>query len=240
MGDLTLNDILEIHRRVLGFTDPVESGKLRQHQVYVGKFTPPGAHLVKPLMDEFIEWVNSNQFLTEAHPVQIAALVHYKFVYIHPFYDGNGRTGRLLMNLILMKFGYPPVIIKKHQRLDYYQYLEMANQGDARPFIRFIAKCTKLTLKDYIRVCNNSHSISDDSQTGRNELTFSEDNVLFDYLNSEDEGDELISKIQDFDETHIENMAKISQEKSQRDKIIVTNNNYHANPDQNEKLSEKT
>lgn len=164
IGDLTLDDILEIHRRLLGYCDPIESGKLRQHQVYVGKFIPPAAQYVKQLMDEFIEWINSNQLLTEAHPVQIAALVHYKFVYIHPFYDGNGRTGRLLMNLILMKFGYPPVIIKKHQRLEYYEYLEMANQGDARPFIRFISKCTKLTLEDYIRVCNNSHNIGGESQ----------------------------------------------------------------------------
>ncbi len=107
-------------------------------------------------MYEFVEWLNSNQLLTEAHPVQIAALAHYKFVYIHPFYDGNGRTARLLMNLILMKSGYPPVIIKKEDRLDYYEYLEMANKGDVKPFIRFIARCAKRTLEEYIMLCDNS------------------------------------------------------------------------------------
>lgn len=155
----SVHDILEIHRRVLGFTDPIESGKFRGHQVYVGNFVPPAADQVETLIYEFIEWLNSNQLLTEAHPIQIAALAHYKFVYIHPFYDGNGRTARLLMNLILMKSGYPPVIVKKEDRLDYYAYLEMANQGDVKPFIRFIARCAKRTLEEYIALCNN-HGIS--------------------------------------------------------------------------------
>jgi Fic family protein len=186
MDELTINDILEIHKRVLGYCDPIESGKFREHQVYVGKFIPPGPQLVKPLMDEFIEWINSNQLLSEAHPVQIAALVHYKFVYIHPFYDGNGRTGRLLMNLILMKYGYPPVIIRKHQRLEYYEYLELANQGDARPFIRFISKCTKLTLEEYIRLCNDSHGITSD-QSNFHIANDPNDDLSFDYLNDENQ-----------------------------------------------------
>lgn len=129
----------------------------------MGKFTPPSPEHVEQLMFDFIEWLNSNQLLS-AHPIQIAALVHYKFVYIHPFYDGNGRTGRLLMNLMLMKFGYPPVVIKKQERLEYYEYLEMANQGDMKPFVRFVARCTQRTLAEYIKLCNDSYSLSvDDS-----------------------------------------------------------------------------
>ena len=107
-------------------------------------------------MNEFAEWLNSDQLLSEAHPIQIAALAHYKFVYIHPFYDGNGRSSRIIMNLILMKSGYPPIIIKKEDRLDYYEYLEMANQGDVKPFIRFIARCAQRTLEEYILICNHS------------------------------------------------------------------------------------
>jgi Fic family protein len=123
-------------------------------------------------MDDFIEWLNSKELLNELHPIQIAALAHYKFVFIHPFYDGNGRTGRLLMNLILMKFGYPPIIIQKEERLDYYDYLEMANQGDIKPFIRFVAKCAQRTLKEFIRMCNDSYSISvdDEYKMLRNEI----------------------------------------------------------------------
>lgn len=134
-------------------------------------------------MNEFIEWLNSNQ-LQLAHPIQIASLVHYKFVFIHPFYDGNGRTARLLMNLILMKFGYPPVIIKKQERLEYYEYLEMANQGDIKPFVRFISRCTHRTLTEYIKLCNDSYSISvdDSAKMFRGELVL---NPTDDYFNDQ-------------------------------------------------------
>lgn len=66
----------------------------------------------------------------------MAAIAHYKFVYIHPFIDGNGRTGRLLMNLLLMQAGFPPVIIRVEDRPAYYEALKGANEGDLRPFIR--------------------------------------------------------------------------------------------------------
>ncbi|KAJ1524181.1 hypothetical protein ONE63_010706 [Megalurothrips usitatus] len=117
LGMITIKDILEIHRRVLGYVDPIEV------------------------------WLNSEQS-ARMHPVRYAALAHYKLVAIHPFSDGNGRTSRLLMNAILMQAGYPPVIILKKHRSHYYKHLEMANKGDVRPFVRFIAECTERTL-DY-------------------------------------------------------------------------------------------
>lgn len=67
-------------------------------------------------------------------------------MHIHPFSDGNGRTSRLLMNMILMQAGYPPVIIQKQHRHKYYENLQIANSGDVRPFVRFIAECTEQTL----------------------------------------------------------------------------------------------
>ena len=216
IGDLKINDILEIHRRVLGFCDPIESGKFRQHQVFVGKFVPPHADHVHKLMNEFIEWLNVIQTQNEVHPVQIAALAHYKFVYIHPFYDGNGRTARLLMNLILMKSGLPPVIILKQERLDYYDYLEMANQGDIKPFIRFIAKCTQRTLKEYIRLCNNSYGISVDNQSKmlRSDLISTADisnSLRYVFGNDKDEEDDsLENSINFYANYHTENENKIS------------------------------
>jgi Fic family protein len=203
-GQFIVNDILEIHRRVLGFCDPIESGKFRKHQVYVGHFTPPHPRYVEDLMDDFIEWLNSKQLLNELHPIQIAALAHYKFVFIHPFYDGNGRTGRLLMNLILMKFGYPPIIILKEDRLDYYDYLEMANQGDIKPFIRFVAKCTQRTLKEFIRMCNDSYSISVDEEykmhSGHQVDSKVLEKALFDFENAmkvlEDEADDDLKELE--------------------------------------------
>jgi prophage maintenance system killer protein len=96
-------------------------------------------------MKRFESWLNTETALS-MHPVRYAALAHYKLVHIHPFTDGNGRTSRLLMNTILMRAGYPPVIIQKQQRHKYYDYLQFANEGDTRPFVRFIAECTERTL----------------------------------------------------------------------------------------------
>lgn len=144
-----MKDILEIHKRVLGHVDPVEGGSFRRTQVYVGSHIPPRPQDLMILMDSFEQWLNSDQAIS-LHPVKYAAIAHYKLVHIHPFNDGNGRTSRLLMNTILMKFGFPPVIIQKGQRLQYYNYLQMANEGDIRPFIRFIGDCTEKTLDLYL------------------------------------------------------------------------------------------
>ncbi|GLH10182.1 Protein adenylyltransferase Fic [Gryllus bimaculatus] len=145
LGAITVKDILEIHRRVMGFVDPVESGSFRRTQVYVGGHVPPGPHEIQVLMEEFAQWLNSER-AARMHPIRYAALAHYKLVHIHPFTDGNGRTSRLLMNTILMQAGYPPVIILKQDRHKYYRYLEMANYGDIRPFFRFIAESAEQTL----------------------------------------------------------------------------------------------
>lgn len=140
-----MKDILEIHKRVMGFVDPLESGTFRRTQVYVGGHVPPAPLEITALMEEFEKWLNSERVM-RLHPIRYAALAHYKLVHIHPFTDGNGRTARLLMNTILMQAGFPPVIILKQDRLKYYEYLEIANEGDIRPFVRFIAGCTERTL----------------------------------------------------------------------------------------------
>lgn len=136
---------MEIHRRVLGHVDPIEGGEFRRTQVYVGGHIPPGPGDLSILMNRFERWLNSEVSLS-LHPVKYAALAHYKLVHIHPFSDGNGRTSRLLMNTILMRAGYPPVIIQKQHRHKYYNFLQLANEGDVRPFVRFIADCTEKTL----------------------------------------------------------------------------------------------
>ena len=159
IGEITVNDIKEIHKRVLGFVDPIGAGHLRTTQVFVGEFMPPAPRDVPNLIREFIEWINSDEAL-QLHPVELAALAHYKLVYIHPFYDGNGRTSRLLMNLILMQAGFPPVTIKVEEKHDYYRHLQTANDGDIRPFIRFIAKCTERTLDEYLWATSENSSSS--------------------------------------------------------------------------------
>lgn len=146
---LKVSTILDIHRRLLGNVDPINAGMYRTHQVYVGNFVPPKPQDVPTLMEDFIQWLNSEE-AWNLHAVEYAALAHYRLVYIHPFVDGNGRTSRLLMNLRLIQAGYPPVIIKVEDRYKYYEALETANSGDVRPFIRFIAKCTQTSLDGYL------------------------------------------------------------------------------------------
>ncbi|XP_066465923.1 protein adenylyltransferase FICD [Tiliqua scincoides] len=157
IGSVTFSDILEIHRRVLGFVDPMEAGRFRTTQVFVGHHIPPHPRDVEKQVVEFVQWLNSDDAMS-LHPVEFAALAHYKLVYIHPFIDGNGRTSRLLMNLILMQAGYPPITIRKEQRAEYYHVLEVANEGDVRPFIRFIAKCTETTL-DLLLITTTEYSV---------------------------------------------------------------------------------
>ncbi|XP_067262774.1 protein adenylyltransferase FICD [Chanodichthys erythropterus] len=156
-GAITVNDILEIHRRVLGYADPVEAGRFRASQVFVGHHIPPHPQDLDRHMQELVQWINSEEAL-HLHPVEFAALAHYKLVYVHPFVDGNGRTSRLLMNLILMQASYPPITIRKEQRAEYYTALDTANEGDVRPFIRFIAKCTEITL-DTLLIATAEHAV---------------------------------------------------------------------------------
>ncbi|XP_077417567.1 protein adenylyltransferase FICD [Vanacampus margaritifer] len=157
MGTISVNDILEIHRRVLGYVDPVEGGRLRTNQVFVGHHIPPHPQDLQRHMQELVQWLNSDDAL-QLHPVEYAALAHYKLVYVHPFVDGNGRTSRLLMNLVLMQARYPPITIRKEQRAEYYAALDTANEGDVRPFIRFIAKCTEITL-DTLLISTTEHPV---------------------------------------------------------------------------------
>lgn len=156
-GAITVGDILEIHKRVLGYVDPVEGGRLRTSQVFVGHHIPPHPQDLQRHMQELVQWLNSEDTL-QLHPVEYAALAHYKLVYVHPFVDGNGRTSRLLMNLVLMQARYPPITIRKEQRAEYYAALDTANEGDVRPFIRFIAKCTEITL-DTLLISTTEHAV---------------------------------------------------------------------------------
>ncbi len=160
IGGVRVQDILEIHRRVIGYVDPMEGGQVRTTQVFVGSHVPPSPADVITLLEEFVDWMNSEE-MQSLHPVEFAALVHYKLVYIHPFLDGNGRTSRLLMNMVLMRAGYPPVIVKVSDRHEYYDTLKMANKGDIRPFIRFIARCTERMLDAYLWLTSDGHSVKE-------------------------------------------------------------------------------
>ena len=87
------------------------------------------------------------------HPVVRSALLHGELVKIHPFIDGNGRTSRLIMNMELMRSGYVPVIIKKDNRLKYYEALDKAHTtGDYTDFVKLVTEAENEMLDRYLAV----------------------------------------------------------------------------------------
>jgi Fic family protein len=90
-------------------------------------------------MGDLIDWIRKEEESKELHPVQLAALVHYRFVRIHPFDDSNGRTSRLLMNYYLMRYGYAPVVIESSDKKNYLAALNRADTGDMDFFINYVS-----------------------------------------------------------------------------------------------------
>ncbi len=90
-------------------------------------------------MRDLIDWFRAEKEKSSTNPIILAALFHYRFISIHPFDDGNGRVARILMNFILMQFGFPPVIIKTDDKENYYAVLRLADADQLEPFIEYIA-----------------------------------------------------------------------------------------------------
>jgi Fic family protein len=104
------------------------------------------------LMSELLRWYNDNNILM--HPVQLAAEFHYKFVCIHPFDDGNGRVARLIMNYILLKNDYPPVIIKSDDKENYLTALQKADIGEVIAIIEYIEKQAVWSIDISLKAAN--------------------------------------------------------------------------------------
>ena len=137
---LTEHNVRQIHALILRSIDDENAGAYRKGQVYItgSTYVPPAAIEVSPLMQELAAWINSAR-AAELHPLERAALAHFRLVHIHPFVDGNGRTARLLMNLILIREGYPPAVIRRERRPEYYDTLDQAHEGDTDPFVALVA-----------------------------------------------------------------------------------------------------
>ncbi|MEI7583242.1 Fic family protein [Runella sp.] len=102
-------------------------------------------------MHDLIEWFRTKQNESDLSPVLLAAEFHYRFIRIHPFDDGNGRLARILMNLILIQYGFPPVIIKTEDKAAYYSALQQADAGLFEPFVEYIAQNEIRSLDIMIR-----------------------------------------------------------------------------------------
>lgn len=116
-----------------------------------GGFTPPAGNEMYMQIKNFYEDLKVKE--NELNPIEIAAWTHAEFVRIHPFIDGNGRTGRLLMNYQLLTHGYLPISVAKENRLDYYNALEaFAVNGNLIPFADFVAELEEVQLDEYMKL----------------------------------------------------------------------------------------
>lgn len=154
-SDLKEKDILKIHEIILDKIDKENAGIYRRVPVRISgsAVVLPNPRKVQDLMDEFFSWLKKED---KMHAIQLASEAHYRFVTIHPFIDGNGRTGRLLMNMILMMKGYPPAIIRKNDRLAYIKSLEkpqlVNGEGDSKNnYFKLIAAAVDRSLNIYLR-----------------------------------------------------------------------------------------
>jgi len=150
---LNEHDIKSIQVLILKNIDRDGAGKYRDINVLISgaEHRPPQAIEVASKMQEFVAWYKEQH--SNLHPIELAARVHIDFVKIHPFADGNGRTSRLLMNLELIKHGYPPVIIKVADRLEYYKALDIAHTTkNYKPFIELTIKLVQESFENYFFV----------------------------------------------------------------------------------------
>ena len=144
--------IRSLNQIVMQDIDKEWAGKYRNSGVIIGgaDHKPPEALEIPRLMQNLISWVGDNK--KKMHPVELASIVHHKLVFIHPFFDGNGRTSRLTMNIVLMQSGFPLVIVLKNDRKRYYRSLSLADKGDYVPFVNFIARAVERTLDIYLKI----------------------------------------------------------------------------------------
>ena len=153
----TLNEreVLSVHNLILRGINPEDAGRYRRVQVMIkgSSYMPPQPFLVSKEMEDFFIWFETNK--NTLHPIVLAAELHERLVTIHPFIDGNGRTSRLIMNLILLQNGYVIANIKGDydSRMQYYNALETAQtKNNKEDFLLFIAQNEKESLARYLEI----------------------------------------------------------------------------------------
>jgi Fic family protein len=142
-GLLSEKLLLNWHENLFRETKPDIAGRFRNYAVRVGPHAAPEWQKVEKLMSQIIAFVNESNL----NSVEVAARAHYMFEKVHPFGDGNGRIGRLLMNFILWKNGYPMLIIEYKKRQSYYKALQRTEEGFATYFIRRYLSVQKQRLQ---------------------------------------------------------------------------------------------
>jgi len=154
-SELNEREVLSIHNLILRGIFPEEAGRYRNVQVMIkgSEHTPPAPYLVAEKMVDYFDWYRAHS--NSLHPVVLAAEMHERLVTIHPFIDGNGRTARLVMNLILLRHGYVIANFKGDatSRMSYYDALESVQvQRSKEAFCIYTAQVEKESLERYLSI----------------------------------------------------------------------------------------
>ncbi len=170
---LTENFVRELHKLILKEPYQVPAitsdGQPTKKWVKVGEYKTTPNHVktetgemfrfatpeeTPAMMNDLIQWYKEKSSEPKVNPVLLASEFHYRYIRIHPFDDGNGRTARILMNFILLRFGYPPVIVKTEDKHNYFAALQQADAGIIKPFFEYIADNLKTSLDIMIAGAN--------------------------------------------------------------------------------------
>jgi Fic family protein len=149
-------EIRQIHALIMQSISREEAGQYRRIGVQsagTGQVYPP-PHLLEGLMADFVDWLTNPSKL---HPLEYTTEAHLRFVSIHPFRDGNGRTGRLLMNLLLIQAGYPIVTIPAAQRAEYIDAIVefQQNQAGIAPLLKLVTNAAINSLTETLEVAQS-------------------------------------------------------------------------------------
>ncbi|KAI1708737.1 fic/DOC family domain-containing protein [Ditylenchus destructor] len=150
-----------MHHKILEHSDGKYAGKLRDCGVAIGNLNTPLSNDVPKLVNEMLQFCNS--MCDDLHPIDLAAFTHYFALAIHGFADGNGRTSRMLQNVILSRYGFPPITIKVDEKQQYYFRLRSSHSayaGDCRIFLDYIASEMEKTISGLIEIANSETNYS--------------------------------------------------------------------------------
>ena len=137
------------------------AGVYRNGNVFISgsDHTPPSGFKVSGEMNKLIKWIKREK--DNHHMIELSAMLHHKLVAIHPFWDGNGRTARIIMNILIMNAGYPMAIILKNDRQRYYRVLSEADKGDYKNLCEFLAQNVIKSLNVYLEILKPSRKKED-------------------------------------------------------------------------------
>ena len=142
--------VKDIHRTIVAGIEEQYAGRYRDVNVRIlgAAKSPPRFEKVPEIMAEYVKRIDQNPEGYNA--IEMSAFIHYRLVEIHPFTDGNGRTARLIMNLFLMRHGFPVTMVLKVDRKKYYDALKKADLGDLKSFADFIGRNVERSLDLYL------------------------------------------------------------------------------------------